>query len=70
MPDAAMVTGPFPDQAMSESDRKLQATSEAFPDWDIHRVFGGYEAVPKGTPVVRSIDLDGLAQKLHSREQS
>jgi hypothetical protein len=45
-------------------DRRLQAAREAFPEWDIIRVFGGYLAVPKGTPVVQSIDLDGISEKI------
>jgi hypothetical protein len=37
---------------------------EAFPDWSIHEVFGGFEAVPIGTPIIRAIDLNSLMEKL------
>jgi hypothetical protein len=34
------------------------------PGWEIHRVFGGYEAVPAGTAVIRSAYLSAIAEKL------
>jgi hypothetical protein len=45
----------------------LRAAREAFPGWDFHEVFGGWEAVPAGTTVVRSEDLDGIVSKLRER---
>jgi hypothetical protein len=48
-------------------DRRLQAAREAYPDWDITAVFGGFLAVPKGTPVLQSMFVDGLVEKI--REQ-
>lgn len=47
-------------------DRRLEAAREAFPDWDIYQVFGGFLAVPKGTPVIQSMFLEGLAEKILS----
>jgi hypothetical protein len=52
----------------AERERYLKAAQEAFPDWDFHPVFAGWEAVPKGTPVIRSMDLDGIIEKLRQRE--
>lgn len=46
----------------------LDALREAFPAWDIHRVFGGYEAVPAGTPVIRGVYLESMAEKLAALE--
>jgi hypothetical protein len=47
-----------------DDDDRLAAARAACPGWDIHRVFAGYEAVPAGTPVLRSTDLDGLVDKI------
>jgi hypothetical protein len=52
----------------TERERRLRAAQAAFPAWDFHEVFAGWEAVPKGTPVVRSVDLDGIVAKLRARE--
>jgi hypothetical protein len=49
---------------LDEQDTRLQAAREAFPDWDIFRVFAGYMAVPKDTPVFQSVDIDGITAKL------
>ena len=57
--------GPMERQSvLDEGDTRLLAAREAIPEWDIHRVFGGYLAVPKGTPVVQSIDTDGIVEKI------
>ncbi len=57
--------GPMERQSvLAGGDGRLAAAREAFPEWDIHPVFGGYLAVPKGTPVIQSIDVDGIAEKL------
>lgn len=58
--------GPTRDQATYDrgDSRRLEAVREAFPEWDITPVFGGYLAVPKGTPVVQSMFLDGIAEKI------
>lgn len=47
-------------------DPQLEAARAAFPDWEITRQWHGYEAVPKGTPVHRSMFLDGLLEKLRA----
>jgi hypothetical protein len=44
--------------------RLKAAITAEFPGWDVHDVFGGFEAVPEGTPVIRSVTLDGLMDKL------
>jgi hypothetical protein len=56
--------GPIEDSVMAESDARLRAAREALPEWDIYRVFGGYLAVPKGAPVVQSMDADGIVEKV------
>jgi hypothetical protein len=53
-----------PRNALGEGDGRLKAAREAFPEWDIYPVFGGYLAVPKGTPVIQSIDTDGIVEKI------
>lgn len=50
--------------ALDQYDRRLLAAREAFPQWDIYRVFGGYLAVPKGAAVIQSIDVDGIVAKI------
>jgi len=50
-----------------DTDRKLIAAREAFPDLDIYRVAWGYLAVPGGTDVYSAADMDGLIAKLRSR---
>jgi hypothetical protein len=47
----------------------LKAAREAFPGWDFRRVFGGWEAVPTGTPVIQGIDLEVVMEKLRSRQR-
>jgi hypothetical protein len=47
-------------------DPRLEAARAAFPDWEITRQWHGYEAVPRGTPVHRSMFLDGLLEKLRA----
>ena len=47
------------------TDAELMAyISTHHPGWEIHRVFGGYEAVPAGTAVIRSAYLSSIAEKL------
>jgi|HubBroStandDraft_2_1064218.scaffolds.fasta_scaffold269479_4 hypothetical protein len=47
--------------------RLLAAIAEEFPDVDIHGVFGGYEALPRGTEVIRAMTLDSMMGKLAAR---
>ena len=60
--------GGFPtaEQRSAREDRQLRDLREEFPNWEFRRVFGGWMAVPEGTPVVQSVDLDGVAEKLRS----
>jgi hypothetical protein len=53
-------------QDRREAALKAEIAGE-FPGLDIHSVFGGFEAVPAGTPVIRSASLDGLREKLAER---
>jgi hypothetical protein len=52
----------------AETGRRIAAAGEEFPDWDIREVFGGFEAVPAGTPVIRAMFIDVLIEKLRVRE--
>lgn len=42
----------------------LARVQELFPQWDVYIVFGGYLAVPTGTPVIRSTDPGDLGEKI------
>lgn len=48
------------------ADERLVAETmaEEFPGWEWSRTFGGYRAVPKGTPVVEAVSMRGLLGKL------
>lgn len=50
--------------AGSIDDDSLEAAREAFPEWDIYRVFGGFLAVPKGTAVIQAMFIDGIVEKI------
>jgi hypothetical protein len=64
--------GSFSSQTAAQHDaedkRLLEAARQEFPGWDFHPVLSGWEAVPAGTPVVRSVDLEGVIEKLRNRE--
>jgi hypothetical protein len=65
-PEVAVV-GPFSKTAAQRDAMERAALEQArreFPDWDIRPAFPGWEAVPKGTPVIRSADLEGVLEKL------
>lgn len=55
-------------QMSAEDDRQLKAARAEFPGWDFHQVFGGWEAVPAGTPVIRGMFLDKVTERLRERE--
>jgi len=57
-----------PATADEVADRQLKSAQETFPDWEIRPLFGGYVAVPKGTPVITSVDVDGMVMKIYKRE--
>ena len=47
------------------TDAELMAYISAHhPGWEIHPVFGGYEAAPAGTVIIRSAYLSSIAEKL------
>jgi hypothetical protein len=47
------------------SDEQLLAYIAArHPGWDVHRIFGGWEAVPRKTRVIRGVYLDSIAERL------
>jgi hypothetical protein len=68
-----VTVGPFSSQTAAQRDaenaRLLEAARQEFPGWDFREVFGGWLAVREGTPVVMSLDLDGIAEKLRQRGQ-
>jgi len=51
----------------AETERALAAMRAEFPGRDFLEVFGGWMAVPEGTPVVFGVDLDSVAEKLRDR---
>jgi hypothetical protein len=51
----------------AQAERNLRLAQEEFPDWDFLRVFGGWQAVPKGTPVIKSVYLETLLEKLRKQ---
>jgi hypothetical protein len=53
-----------------EETADLQAVKARFPDWDVRRVFGGYQAVPKGTRVIYAMYLESVAEKLVAAEDA
>lgn len=62
--------GPVESQApLDQDDRPLQAAREAFPEWDIYTVFGGYLAVPKGATVIQAMYVDGIVEKIRHAQQ-
>jgi len=56
-------------QRDAENERGLAAARGEFPGWDFRKVFGGWEAVPAGTPVIPGITLDSVLGKLRQREE-
>ena len=46
----------------------VAALKARYPDWDIYRVFGGWEAVPAGTQVLRAMFAEALESKLAEQE--
>jgi hypothetical protein len=52
-----------------EPEPSLAEVRRRHPDFDIIRVFGGYEAVPRGTPVIRAVWLSSLDEKLTVAEE-
>jgi hypothetical protein len=69
-------TGPRGSMPAAEAEREeqngrlLRKAREEFPEWDFHEVFGGWEAVPDSTPVVRAMDLGSLMEKLAGHDES
>ena len=55
----------------AEREKQLHAEiAVEFPVWEVERVWGiGFVAFPKGTPVLRSITLDGLKAKLETNKE-
>jgi hypothetical protein len=64
--------GGFPTAAQrdKETARQLAAMRDEFPGWEFRLVLGGWLAVPEGTPVIQSVDLDGVAEKLRIHENT
>jgi hypothetical protein len=57
-------------QPAVEETADLQAVKARFPGWDVRRVFGGYQAVPTGTPVITGMYLETVAEKLAAAERA
>ena len=55
-----------PFEQMSDAEL-LALIAERFPDWEVYRVFGGWEAVPRGAEVIRTTFLSSLAERLAER---
>lgn len=60
---------PMPRTADEREDRLLSAARDSFPDWEIMEALGGYVAVPKDTPLLQAITLDGLVARLRSESR-
>ena len=52
----------------AKANALLQAARDSFPDWDIYETFGGFMALPKGTVIIQSTELDALVGKLRARQ--
>lgn len=50
------------------TDADVAELAAKYPGWDIYPVFGGWQATPAGTPVIQSIDLGGIDEKITARE--
>lgn len=56
---------PVSNRSDDVTDAEVMAYLSAHhPGWEIHRVFGGYEAVPTGTVIIRGVHLSSIAEKL------
>jgi hypothetical protein len=60
--------GQLEDTTRDDRDYSLIAARDAFPEWDLHEVLGGYIAVPAGTPVVRGMFVASIVEKLRARQ--
>lgn len=54
------------DRAEREA-RELAEIAREFPDLTVERVFGGWEAFPKGTPLTRTVTTSALLRNLRKR---
>jgi hypothetical protein len=54
-------------QVQVDNEKALAAAREEFPGWDFHQVFGGWEAVPGQTPVIRGMYLETLLDRLRQQ---
>lgn len=56
----------------AREEKTLAELAEKFPAWDVERVWNvGFVAFPKGTRVLRSIDIEAMKEKLENqRDQS
>jgi hypothetical protein len=50
------------------TDADVAELTAKYPGWDIYPVFGGWQATPAGTPVIQSVDLGGIDEKITARE--
>jgi hypothetical protein len=43
---------------------EIERLKDRFPEWDFHELFGNFFAVPAGTPLLPSSELDDLKEKV------
>jgi hypothetical protein len=56
-------------QREKQTARQLAALHDEFPGWDVRPVLTGWLAVPSGTTVIQSVDLDGVLEKLRNLDR-
>jgi hypothetical protein len=67
-PDSQPESIPAP-PLRGDAEPSLEEVRRRHPGYDVLRVFGGFEAVPKGTPVIRAAWLSSMDQKLITAEE-
>lgn len=55
-----------PPALRTETEPTLAELRRKYPGWEITRIFGGYEATPKGTPLVHAVYLSSMEEKLEA----
>ena len=54
-------------QLEARENALLAAARREFPHWSFSKMLDGWMAVPAGTPVVQSVDIEGVIEKLRER---
>lgn len=50
----------------AEERRELERLRAEFPTYSIDKIFGGWQAVPRGTVVLRGMYLETIAERLRT----